>query len=340
MTHFTVPDFRALVARGDKSAVTSSFETLTASDLPAGDVTIRVLFSSANFKDALALQPGSGVVREYPIVPGIDLAGEVLHSDSDQFTVGQLVLAHGYDLGTGVHGGYSQIARVPHSWVVPLDGLDPREAMVIGTAGFTAAMSVQALENHGVTPGSGPILVTGASGGVGSISVDLLSSLGYEVVASTSKLDAHDHLKRIGAAEVIGRVPEDPEARIPALGGSRWAGVVDSAGGKSLAYALSTTAYGGAVAASGLTAGVKLETTVMPFILRGVALLGIDSVKLDIGSRRALWARLGTDLRPKHLESIARDHKVKDVVAVLSSILDGTHSGRSVIDVSGGFLAG
>ena len=337
MSQSIVSDFCAFVARGDKSAVTSSFETMTGGDLPAGEVTIRVLFSSANFKDALALTPGSGVVREYPIVPGIDLAGEVLHSESDEFEEGQLVLAHGYDLGTGVHGGYSEIARVPHDWVVPLDGLDARESMIIGTAGFTAALSVQALENHGVTPGSGPILVTGASGGVGSISVDLLSSLGYEVVASTSKPAARDLLKQIGAAEVIGRLPEDAEARIPALGGSRWAGVVDSAGGRSLAYALSTTTYGGAVAASGLTAGAKLETTVMPFILRGVGLQGIDSVKLDIESRRALWARLGGEMRPKNLEAIARDHKVKDVLGVLSSILDGTHSGRSVIEVSGGF---
>jgi acrylyl-CoA reductase (NADPH) len=329
--------FQALVARQDDDRIQAAVETLEESDLPPGEVTIRVHYSSVNYKDALALTPKGGVVRDYPIVPGIDLTGEVISSESDEFAVGDAVLAHGYEIGTGRHGGYAEYARVPADWVVKLGALTPRDGAAIGTAGFTAAMSVQALRQHGLTPGDGPIVVTGATGGVGSVSVDLLAAAGYQVVASTGKADAADRLKALGATEVIGRLPEDPDVKPRPLGKSRWAGAVDCVGGATLADVLSTMNYGGAVAASGLTGGAGLQTTVMPFILRGVALLGIDSVLMRIGPRRALWEKLGSSLKPQHLSDVAHDVDVKDVVGVLDEVRAGNYSGRAVVRVAGGF---
>lgn len=329
--------FQALVARQDGDRIDAAVETLEQSGLPPGEVIIRVHYSSVNFKDALALTARGGVVREYPIVPGIDLTGEVVASESAEFAVGDLVLAHGYEIGTGRHGGYAEYARVPADWVVPLGSLSPREGAAIGTAGFTAAMSVQALLDRGITPGDGPIVVTGATGGVGSVSIDLLSAAGYEVVASTGKPDAAERLTALGAAEVIGRLPADPDAKPRPLGKARWAGGVDCVGGATLADVLSTVRYGGAVAASGLTGGAALNTTVLPFILRGVALLGMDSVQLAIGPRRALWARLGDALKPRHLSDIAYDVDVKDVVEVLDAVRAGKFSGRAVVRIAGGF---
>ncbi|MGE2712814.1 acryloyl-CoA reductase [Mycolicibacterium litorale] len=329
--------FQALVARQSGDGIDTAVETLDESALPPGEVTIRVHYSSVNFKDALAVTPKGGVVRDYPIVPGIDLTGKVVASQSDEFAVGDLVLAHGYDIGTGKHGGYAEFARLPADQVVALGGLSPREGAAIGTAGFTAAMSVQALADRGIRPGDGDIVVTGASGGVGSVSVDLLSGLGYRVVASTGKPEQADLLRALGAAEVIGRLPEDPDAKPRPLGKARWAGAVDCVGGATLADVLSTLAYGGAVAASGLTGGPGLNTTVMPFILRGAALLGIDSVQLPIGPRRELWAELGGDLKPKHLADLTHDVDVKDVVEVIDEVRAGRYSGRAVVRVAGGF---
>lgn len=329
--------FQALVARQNDDRIEAAVETLEESDLPPGEVTIRVHYSGVNYKDALALTPNGGVVREYPIVPGIDLAGEVVASESGEFAVGDAVLAHGYEVGTGRHGGYAEYARVPADWVVKLGSLSPREGAAIGTAGFTAAMSVQALVERGITPEDGPIVVTGATGGVGSISVDLLSSAGYQVVASTGKADAADRLTALGAAEVIGRLPADPDAKPRPLGKTRWAGAVDCVGGATLADVLSTIKYGGAVAASGLTGGAGLKTTVMPFILRGVALLGIDSVQLPIAPRRALWELLGSSLKPQHLSDISNDVDVKDVIGVIDEVRAGKYSGRAVVRVAGGF---
>jgi len=329
--------FTALVARQDGDQITAAIETLNATELPPGDVTIRVAYSSVNFKDALALTPRGGVVREYPIVPGIDLTGEVVESQSPEFAVGDQVLAHGYDIGTGHHGGYAEYVRLPAEQVVALGTLTPHEGAAIGTAGFTAALSVEALVNHGIKPGDGPIVVTGATGGVGSVSVDLLAAAGYEVVASTGKPEAAEHLKRLGASEVIGRLPADPDAKPRPLAKTRWAGAVDCVGGATLADVLSTLKYGGAVAASGLTGGAALNTTVMPFILRGVALLGIDSVLMPIGPRRALWERLGGARKPQHLTEVTHDVDVKDVVAVIDQVRDGKYSGRAVVRVAGGF---
>ena len=329
--------FQALVARQSGDGITASVETLSPSDLPPGEVTIRVLYSSVNFKDALALTPNGGVVRNYPMVPGIDLTGEVVESQSADFAVGDKVLAHGYQIGTGHHGGYAEYARLPADQVVELGALNPREGAAIGTAGFTAAMSVQALIDWGIKPDSGPIVVTGASGGVGSVSVDLLAAAGSRVVASSGKESAAGLLKELGAAEVIGRLPEDPDAKPRPLAKARWAGAVDCVGGATLADVLSAVDYGGAVAASGLTGGPALHTTVMPFILRGIALLGMDSVQLPIGPRRRLWELLGDSLRPRHLDSIIRDVDVKDVVSVIDQVRAGAFSGRAVVRVAGGF---
>ncbi|MEN3223534.1 oxidoreductase [Mycolicibacterium porcinum] len=329
--------FQALVARQDGDRVVAAVETLQTSELPPGEVTIRVLYSSVNFKDALALTAKGGVVRDYPIVPGIDLTGEVVSSDSPDFAPGDLVLAHGYQIGTGHHGGYAEYARLPADQVVALGPLSPQEGAAIGTAGFTAAMSVLALVGRGIRPPHGPIVVTGATGGVGSVSVDLLAAAGYHVVASTGKADQADHLRSLGASEVIGRLPADPDAKPRPLGKTRWAAAVDCVGGATLADVLSTLEYGGAVAASGLTGGAALNTTVMPFILRGVALLGIDSVQLPIEPRRELWAQLGGALKPRHLGQLTHEVDVKNVVAVLDEVRAGRYSGRAVVKVAGGF---
>ena len=329
--------FQALVARQDGDRITATVEALRPADLPPGDVTIRVLYSGVNFKDALALTPNGGVVRNYPVVPGIDLTGEVVESQAAEFAVGDTVLAHGYQIGTGHHGGYAEYARLPAGQVVPLGAQDPHEAAAIGTAGFTAAMSVQALIDWGVTTDGGPVVVTGATGGVGSISVDLLAGAGYQVVASTGKADVTERLKKLGAAEVIGRLPADPDAKPRPLAKARWAAAVDCVGGATLADVLSAVDYGGAVACSGLTGGAALHTTVMPFILRGVALLGMDSVQMPIGPRRELWAHLGGSLRPRHLAAITTDVDVKDVVGVVDQLRAGAFSGRAVVRVAGGF---
>ncbi|MGZ8747200.1 MAG: acrylyl-CoA reductase family protein, partial [Mycobacterium sp.] len=265
-------EVNALVAHQDaEGSITLKHEVVDDSFLPDGDVQIAVEYSGINYKDALAITPKGGVAREYPLIPGIDVAGTVTKSSSSEFAVGDRVVAHGYDIGTGRHGGYADTARYPADYLVKLAELTTAEAAAIGTAGFTAAMSVNAIRAAGVKPADGPILVTGATGGVGSVSVDLLAGLGYEVVASTGKSDAHDWLMALGADQVIGRLPAEGE-KVRALGKSQWAGVVDSVGGDTLAYALSTLNYGGTAAISGLARSADLPTTVMSFILRGVTL--------------------------------------------------------------------
>ncbi|UFS98550.1 acryloyl-CoA reductase [Nocardia huaxiensis] len=329
--------YTAMIARERDGAVVVAAESVPTQPPSSGAVTIRVAYSSVNFKDGLAITPNGGAVRTYPITPGVDLAGEVVASDDPLFAPGDPVLAHGYAIGLSGQGGYAEYVTIPADWVVPRTTLTAKQAMAIGTAGFTAALSVQALQDHGIAPGDGPILVTGATGGVGSVSVDLLAGAGYEVVASTGKPDAADLLKSLGAASVIGRVPEDPELLKRPLGKSLYAGAVDCVGGKALAYALSALKYDGAVAASGLTGGPGLQTTVLPFILRGVALFGIDSVELDIVTRRAVWHRLENDLRPRHLDGLTREVDVRDVVSAIGTVLAGKNTGRTVVRVAGGF---
>lgn len=323
--------FTAMVARENDGAIALTRESVEESFLPDGDVTIRVEYSSVNYKDALAVTPRGGVVREYPIIPGIDIAGVVTESSSADFAPGDTVMAHGYDIGTARHGGYAEVARVSSEQLVKLETLSTREAAAIGTAGFTAAMSVQAILNGGYRPSDGPVLVTGASGGVGTVSIDLLNKFGFEVTASSGKAEAADLLTALGATSVIGRVPEDPEARIRPLGKQQWSAAVDCVGGKTLAYVLSCLDYGGTVAASGLTGGAGLDTTVMPFILRGVTLAGIDSVQKDIAFRRALWQRLETDLRPRHLDSLTYEIGLDDLPATLDTIRAGGATGRGVV---------
>ncbi|RPA12471.1 acryloyl-CoA reductase [Gordonia sp. OPL2] len=330
-------DVQALVAhQDDEGNIDLVHEAVDESFLPDGDVEIAVEYSGVNFKDALAVTPKGGVARSYPLIPGIDLAGTVRSSSSSEFAVGDVVVAHGYDIGTGRHGGYADTARLPADMVVKLSGLTAAEAAAIGTAGFTAAMSVEALTSHGITPSDGPVLVTGATGGVGSVSVDLLAAAGFEVIASTGKSDAADLLRTLGASEVIGRLPEEGE-KVRALGKSRWAAAVDCVGGATLAYALSTLNYGGVVAASGLAGSADLPTTVHPFILRGVTLAGIDSVQLPIDRRRALWARLGTDLTPAHLSDVTTDVSVTDLPKSIKTILKGGVTGRTRVIVAGEF---
>lgn len=329
--------FQALVATLVGDSVRSEFTDRERQPLGADEVRVDISHSSVNFKDALAFVPGGGVVRDYPIIPGIDLAGVVTESTSADFEVGDHVIAHGYDIGTARDGGYAQETAVPAAWTVKLNSLTPREAATIGTAGFTAAMSVAEVLDWGVTPDSGPVVVTGATGGVGSASIDLLAARGFEVVAASGKPDAADGLRALGAAEVIGRLPLDPDAKPRPLGRSRWAAAVDCVGGTALADILSTTQYGGVVTASGLTGGATLATTVMPFILRGVGLLGIDSVLMPIDRRRALWQRIETDLRPRSLDRIRVDVEIGDVPTVVNQLRRGDFTGRAVIDMSRGW---
>ena len=328
-------NFKALVADQDGDDVNRELRDLTPDDLPEGEVTVRVGWSSVNYKDALAVSPKGQVAKGYPLVPGIDVAGEVVESSDGAVGDGAQVIAHGYDLGVGHHGGFAELARVPGDWVVPLpDGLDARTAALIGTAGFTAALSVIALEERGLAKDDGQVLVLGATGGVGSVAVGILAERGYEVVASTGKPDQEDWLRSLGASELIGR--DETSAEGKPLDKQRWAAVVDPVGGPSLAYALRTLKYGGAVASSGQVGGMKLETTVFPFILRGVALLGIDSAWMPIERRREVWQRLATDMRPRGLEEIAtRELSLDDVDPYLDEALGGGGRGRVLVNVAG-----
>jgi acrylyl-CoA reductase (NADPH) len=322
-------EIRAFVATKGDDGVDRALRTIGPGDLGEGDVVVRVACSSVNYKDALATIPKGQVARISPLVPGIDLAGTVVEGEGE----GGDVLVHGYDLGVAHHGGYAEYARVPSEWVVPLpEGMSAKQAMAIGTAGFTAALAVARLERHGVQPGDGPVLVTGATGGVGSTAVSILAARGYEVVASTGK-DAREYLESLGAAEIVDR--EDIAGDGKPLGKQRWAAAVDSVGGAVLAGLFPQIRYGGAVAATGLTAGIGLETTVMPFILRSVALLGIDSVQTPMEERAEIWRRLAGDLRPPQLDdAIAREISLEEVEPALDAILKGGLTGRTVVRVA------
>jgi acrylyl-CoA reductase (NADPH) len=330
--------FRALLADKDGDDVRRSLTDLSPADLPDGDVTIKVGWSSVNYKDALAVSPKGRVAQTYPLVPGIDLAGEVIASDGGDVTVGGEVIVHGYDLGVAHHGGFAEIARVPANWVVPLpDGLTARDAMALGTAGYTAALSVVRLEAQGLSPDDarGPVLVLGATGGVGSTAVGMLAARGYEVHAATGKAEEADFLRALGASEVLSREETSAESDRP-MEKQRWAAVVDPVGGAATAYALRTTRYGGAVASSGLTGGTDLHTTIFPFILRSVSLLGVDSVATPLAERRAVWERLAGDLRPRGLEdTITREVSLDDVDALLDDVLAGKARGRTVVRIGG-----
>ena len=298
-----------------------------------GDVLIQVEFSGINFKDGLASTEAGRIARIDPLIGGVDLAGKIVESSNPNFKVGDNVIAHGYDIGVAHHGGFSQYARVQSAWLVPMPkGLDARTAMMIGTAGYTAALSVDALEKAGLKPGTGPVLVTGATGGVGSVAVGMLALRGYEVVASTGKPETAEWLKQIGASEIIDRAETSAESAKP-LERERWAGAIDCVGGATLAYILRTLKYGCSVAASGLTGGTNLPTSVLPFILRGVNLLGIDSVQTPLEPRKAMWQRIATDLKPSWLETQSVEIiGLNDLSAQLDKILAGNMRGRVLVN--------
>lgn len=326
--------FRAFVAERSGDSVARGVRDFQAVDLPAGEVDVRIDWSSVNYKDGLATIADGRVARINPIIPGIDLAGEVIASSDPDFRPGSAVLAHGYDLGVARHGGYGEFTRLPAGYVVPVPrGLSPREAMAIGTAGFTAAMSVVALESRGLRPGNGPVLVTGASGGVGSNAVAMLAARGHEVWAATGKPDEEARLRGLGAAGIVSR--EEVTAASPRpLESARWAGAVDAVGGATLPYVLRTLQQGAAVASSGNAGGPRLETTVLPFILRGVALLGMDSSAVTIEARRELWGRLAGDLRPRALGERITEVSLETLEPALDAILAGAARGRWVVRVA------
>ncbi|MFT9848216.1 NADPH:quinone oxidoreductase family protein [Aneurinibacillus sp. REN35] len=322
----------AVVDKTESGDVSLGIQELSLHQLPAGDITIRAAYSSVNYKDGLASISNGNIVQSYPFVPGIDVSGTVVQSSDQRFKEGDQVVVTGFELGVSHYGGFSEYVRVPAKWVVPLPkGLTLKEAMAYGTAGFTAALSIQRLEESGITPDKGDVLVTGATGGVGSLATAMLAKKGYRVVASTGKESEHGFLKELGAAEVISREEVSPE-KIRPLGKPRWAAAIDPVGGRTLAHILSATQYGGAVAVSGLTGGTGVDTNVFPFILRGVNLLGIDSVYCPMNVRLPLWKRMAEDLKPARLEeTIAHEITLDELSGTLQHILKGQMRGRAIV---------
>jgi putative YhdH/YhfP family quinone oxidoreductase len=336
---FTLPEGEMfpcfMVRRDDAGRVAARVEYINVDNLPPGEVLIRVAYSSLNYKDALASQGHPGVVRSLPHVPGIDCAGVVVASDSPDYQPDDDVLVTGYDLGAGHWGGYSAYVRVPAEWIVRLPaGLSTREAMIYGTAGFTAAQCVTAIVSRGIEPKHGPVLVTGATGGVGCVAVAILARLGYEVAAVTGKVEHHDWLREIGAAQILGRDDLLDNSDTPLLS-ARWAAAVDTVGGQPLATILRSLKYRGLVAACGLVAGVELHTTVYPFILRGVTLAGIDSAKCPRPQRLEMWQKLAGPWRPANLEIFASETTLDDLPAAIDKILSGQITGRTLVVPSG-----
>ncbi len=326
--------FKALVVEGAANGGSAAVRELDESALPAGDVTVAVDCSTINYKDGLVITGAGGLVKKYPHVPGIDFAGKVLHSGHPDYKPGDAVLLTGWRVGEVQWGGLAQKARVKGEWLVPLPaGLSARQCMAIGTAGFTAMLAVMALESQGLAPGAGEVLVTGAAGGVGSVAVAILAQRGYQVVASTGRADTHDYLKGLGAHTVIDRSPfADAPAR--PLEGERWSGCVDSVGGNTLARVLAQTRYGCSVAAVGLAGGSKLDHTVIPFLLRGVNLLGIDSVMCPMPRRLQAWQRIVRDLPVARLDAMIVDAGLADAPRLAADILKGQVRGRVVINVN------
>src|SRR5579875_24456 len=323
---------RAFVLRQRGEEIEGAVEDLDEAELGDDPVVIDVEWAALNFKDTMVTQPGNRVARTYPLVPGIDLAGTVVAGGLPEIEPGTAVLAHGYDLGVAHHGGFATRARVPEGWVVPLpEGVSTRHAVAVGTAGFTAALSLRALERNGLRPGSGPVLVTGATGGVGSMAVSLLARRGYEVAASTGKASERAYLEGLGATLVIGRddVAGD-ERRV--LGPERWAGAIDCVGGATLAAVLRSIRYGGAVAASGLTGGNSFTSTVYPFIVRGVALLGIDSVLTPIEVRREIWSSVASDFPSDAADAmVEREVGLDGVAGALAELARSAVRGRVLV---------
>ena len=331
----TLTQFKAVVVEktADKQFV-RSIQERSVNDLPPGDLVVRVRYSSLNFKDALSATGHPGVTRQFPHTPGIDAAGEVVSCESGAFIPGELVIVTGYDLGMETDGGWGEYIRIPSDWVVRLPaGLTLREAMVIGTAGFTAALSVLKLEQAGVTPEAGEILVTGATGGVGSIAVSILSRAGYRVVAGTGTATEAAFLAKLGATEVITRAEVTAGSERPMLK-ERWAGVVDVVGGETLAAAIKSTRYGGVVTCCGLVGSIELPLNVYPFILRGVSLIGVDSVNCPADTRMKVWQKLSGEWKPEHLEDVVTEVVPEGLEEKIQGILQGGVRGRVIVKLA------
>ncbi|MDC3416880.1 NADPH:quinone oxidoreductase family protein [Aquibacillus salsiterrae] len=327
-------DFKAYRLTKEQDQFFAKVDRLSFDDLPSADVLIKVHYSSVNFKDGLANSPDGKIVQTYPFVPGIDLAGEVVESKDKRFKPGDQVIATSYEIGVSHFGGYSEYASIPGDWIVPLpDGLSLREAMIYGTAGLTAALSIERLEQIGISKDKGEVLVTGATGGVGSMAIAMLHKRGYHVVASSGKNDAKDYLVELGAKQVISRSDVYDE-KIKPLDKQLWQAAVDPVGGNTLAATLSKIKYQGAVAVSGLTGGTSVPTTVFPFILRGVSLIGIDSVYCPMEVRKILWQRMATDLKPNNLVKVAREITIEQLPGALSAIINGKVIGRTIVNLT------
>ena len=324
--------YRAFVVNKDGDDFSASVQLLDDSDLPEGDVTVAVEWSDLNYKDGLACTPNGRVVTSYPMTLGIDFAGTVIESSDARYSTGDAVVATGYDLGTGHPGGYAERVRLSADWLSPMpEGMSSEEAMTLGTAGITAAMSIDVIERAGIGPDAGPVLVTGATGGVGSTAAAMLAARGFTVHASTGKSDEHDFLRELGASEILDRAELAAESRRP-LERERWAAAVDPVGGSTTASILRQTKYGGVVAVSGLTGGFAVSTTVMPFILRGVTLAGIESVYWPGEDRPRLWARMAEDFRDRHLLDLVEARiGLEDVPEAASKILAGGVRGRILV---------
>jgi acrylyl-CoA reductase (NADPH) len=325
--------FKGILINKDEAGYKAQYQSIDDSVLPEGDVTVKVEWSTLNYKDGLAITGKSPVVRRFPMVPGIDFAGTVSASSNPAWKIGDKVILNGWGVGETHCGGLAEVARVKGEWLVALPpNFTARQAMAIGTAGYTAMLCVIALEKHGIKPADGEILVTGANGGVGSVAIALLAKLGYNVVASTGRLAESDHLKALGATSVIDR--NELSAPGKPIGKERWAGVVDAVGSHTLANACATTKYRGAVAACGLAGGMDFPSTVMPFILRGVTLYGIDSVMAPLAVRQEAWQRLGKDLDLAKLDAMTSDIGLSEAIAYASALLAGEVRGRLAVDVS------
>lgn len=327
--------FKALLIEEREGKVVSGFVTMNESQLDVGEVTIRVAYSSVNFKDALAATGKGKIIRRFPCVGGIDLSGVVVASADPRFKPGDEVIATSFDIGVAHHGGYAEYARVPADWVVPLPaGMSLMTAMALGTAGFTAALGIVRMEENGLRPEKGAVIVTGATGGVGSLAVDMLANRGYRVVALTGKEAESDFLRHLGAAEIMLRQNLDL-SKIRPLDRGRWAGAVDNLGGDVLAWIASTMEQGGTIASIGLAASMSLNTTVAPFILRGVSLLGVDSGYIRDPYRKGIWQRLATDLAPPHLAELTRQISFDELPRTFEEFIAGQAKGRVVVKVSG-----
>jgi acrylyl-CoA reductase (NADPH) len=329
----TAASFKAFRISQTDNTISGAVVKTTLDELTAGEVVIKAAYSSVNYKDALAATGAGKILRKFPLNGGIDVAGTVISSTDARFTVGDEVVVTGYDLGVANDGGYSAYVRVPADWVVKLPPrLSLFDSMALGTAGFTAALSIVRLKQNGLKPGAGPVVVTGATGGVGSMAVAILAGLRYDVTAVTGKDSEHDFLRSLGAKTVLPRSAVEKSAR--PLEKATWAGAVDPVGGDTLAWLTKTMAYNGSIASSGLTGGVELHTTVIPFILRGVNLLGIDSVMCPMPLRVEVWKRLATTMKPKMLASMVREIPLEGLPDAFATLAAGKARGRFVVNVS------